>query len=230
MDIGRRSGLLAKKISMARIFDEETGNSIGVTAMHILECKVIEKKEQESSGYNAVVLGVNDGTKISDSKPMKGIFKKRGQGAFSMIKEFRVSRDGLIEVGNDLNISHFSDTDFVDISGVSKGKGFQGVMKRHNFGGLRASHGVSKAHRSHGSTGTSRNNPGRVFKGKRMAGHMGNVRVTKQNLKIVKMDNENNIIYVKGSVPGANNSVVEIKDAVKKKIVKKEAGVNHNEA
>ena len=167
MNISRRSGLLARKMGMIRIFDEETGNSVGVTAMHILDCKVIGKKEQETSGYNAVVLGVNDGVKVSDAKSIKGIFKKYGQGEFSLIKEFRVSKEELIDVGNDLNVSHFSDTSFIDVSAVSKGKGFQGVMKRHNFGGLRASHGVSKAHRSHGSTGTSRNNPGRVFKGKK---------------------------------------------------------------
>ena len=174
-------------------------------------------KTSEKDGYNAIQLASIDTNKdISHiNKPQRKIFSSVKINPKKIIKEFRVDNNNILEIGTKLNADHFKVDQFVDASSVSIGKGFAGVMKRHNFGGLRASHGVSISHRSHGSTGQNQD-PGRVFKGKKMAGRMGNRKVTKQNLRVVDIDSENNLLIVKGSVPGKKNSVIYLKDSIKK--------------
>ncbi len=211
-----RSGLIATKIGNSSYYSND-GSNTHVTVLKVDECVVSNVKTTEKHGYNAIQLASietdKDISKIK--KPQRKIFSSIKINPKKVIKEFRVDNDNLLEVGTKLNADHFKVDQFVDVSSISIGKGFAGVMKRHNFGGLRASHGVSISHRSHGSTGQNQD-PGRVFKGKKMAGRMGNSKVTKQNLKIIEIDNDNNLLVIKGSIPGKKNSIIFLKDSVKR--------------
>ena len=211
-----RTGLIATKIGNTSYY-YENGVNTHVTILKIDECVVTNTKTTDKDGYNAVQLASIETNKdISNiKKPQRKIFSSINLNPMKILKEFKVDNDNILEVGTKLNANHFKVNQFIDASSISIGKGFAGVMKRHNFGGLRASHGVSISHRSHGSTGQNQD-PGRVFKGKKMAGRMGNRRVTKQNLKIVEIDNNNNLLIVKGSIPGKKNSIIYLKDSVKK--------------
>jgi len=211
-----RTGLIATKLGNSSFYSSE-GSSTNVTVLKIEECIVSGVKTDEKHGYNAVQLASIDTNKDLKkiNKPQRKNFTTIDLKPKKVLKEFRVSSENLLELGTKIDVSHFKVDQFVDASSISIGKGFAGVMKRHNFGGLRASHGVSISHRSHGSTGQNQD-PGRVFKGKKMAGRMGGKKVTKQNLKILEVDQTNSIIVLKGSVPGKKNSVVFLKDSVKK--------------
>ena len=211
-----RTGLIATKIGNTSYY-YENGVNTHVTILKIDECVVTNTKTTDKDGYNAVQLASIETNKdISNiKKPQRKIFSSINLNPMKILKEFKVDDDNILEVGTKLNANHFKVNQFIDASSISIGKGFAGVMKRHNFGGLRASHGVSISHRSHGSTGQNQD-PGRVFKGKKMAGRMGNRKVTKQNLKIVEIDNNNNLLIVKGSIPGKKNSIIYLKDSVKK--------------
>ena len=212
----QRSGLIATKIGNSSYFQND-GTNTHVTILKVDECIVSKIKTTEKDGYNAVqIASIETGKDISHvNKPQRKLFSSIKIKPKKILKEFRVDRDNILDVGTKLNADHFKADQFIDASSYSIGKGFAGVMKRHNFGGLRASHGVSISHRSHGSTGQNQD-PGRVFKGKKMAGRMGHTKVTKQNLKIIEIDNVNNILIVKGSVPGKKNSVIFLKDAIKR--------------
>jgi len=209
-----RTGLIAEKVGMTRIFDAE-GAHVPVTVLKVDSCQVVQVRTAERDGYTAVQLGVGKAKVKNVTKPMRGHFAKAKVEPKRKLVEFRVSADALVEVGAELSAAHFLSGQFVDVTGTSIGKGFAGVMKRHNFRGLRASHGVSVSHRSHGSTG-NRQDPGRTFPGKKMAGHLGDVRVTTQNLKIVSVDAERGLIMVKGAVPGADGGYVLVSDAKKR--------------
>jgi large subunit ribosomal protein L3 len=211
-----RSGLIAKKVGMTRLFMED-GRQIPVTVLQLDNLQVVSQRTTDKDGYTAVQLGAGTPKVKRVSKAMRGHFAGNGVAPKRKLAEFRVTPDNLIEVGAELSAEHFLKGQKVDVSGTSIGKGFAGAMKRHNFGGLRASHGVSISHRSHGSTGQCQD-PGRVFKGKKMAGHMGAVRVTTQNLEVVRTDADRGLIMVKGAVPGSKGGWVTIKDAVKKKL------------
>ena len=211
-----RSGIIAKKIGMTRIFSDD-GQQIPVTVLRLEKLQVVAQKTLDKDGYYAVKLGSGLIKVKNCNKSLRGQFSISKVEPKKKIKEFRVSSDNLIEVGREINASHYVEGQYVDVSGVSIGKGFAGAMKRHNFSGLRASHGVSISHRSHGSTGQCQD-PGRVFKGKKMAGHMGDSKVTIQNLRVVKTDPLKGIIMIKGAVPGAKGGWVTLKDAVKRKI------------
>ena len=211
-----RSGLIATKVGNSSFYHDD-GTNIHVTVLKVDECVVAKVKTSEKDGYSAVQLASietkKDISKIK--KPQRTVFSSNKIEPRKVLKEFRVDNDNVLEVGTKLNVDHFKVDQYIDASSHSIGKGFAGVMKRHNFGGLRASHGVSISHRSHGSTGQNQD-PGRVFKGKKMAGRMGNRKVTKQNLKVVAIDNENNLLIVKGSVPGKKSSIIFLKDSVKR--------------
>ena len=211
-----RSGLIATKIGNSSYFQND-GTNTHVTILKVDECIVSKIKTTEKDGYNAVqIASIETGKDISHvNKPQRKLFSSIKIKPKKILKEFRVDSDNILDVGTKLNADHFKADQLIDASSYSIGKGFAGVMKRHNFGGLRASHGVSISHRSHGSTGQNQD-PGRVFKGKKMAGRMGHTKVTKQNLKIIEVDNINNILIVKGSVPGKKNSVIFLKDAIKR--------------
>ena len=211
-----RSGLIGTKIGNSSYYYED-GKNTHVTVVKVDECIVSNVKTFEKDGYNAVQLASIETEKdISNiNKPQRKIFSSIKIKPKKIIKEFRVDNNNILEIGTKLNADHFKVDQFVDVSSISIGKGFAGVMKRHNFGGLRASHGVSISHRSHGSTGQNQD-PGRVFKGKKMAGRMGNKKVTKQNLKIIEIDIQNNLLMIKGSIPGKKNSIIFLKDSVKK--------------
>lgn len=209
-----RTGMIAQKLGMTRVFTDE-GQHVPVTVLKVDKCQVVAVRTKESDGYSAVQLGNGKAKVKRVTKPMRGHYAKAKVEPKRKLGEFRVSDDALLEVGQELSVNHFVAGQFVDVTGTSIGKGFAGAMKRHNFGGLRASHGVSISHRSHGSTGNSQD-PGKVFKGKKMAGHMGDARVTTQNLKIVSTDEERGLILVKGAVPGAEGGWVRISDAVKR--------------
>ena len=208
-----RTGLICKKLGMSRLYTED-GIHTPVTILHLDNCHVVSTKTKEKDGYTSVQLGVGNISEKNVSNPMKGHFKKNKINAKAKLSEFRVTEDNLLENGSELAASHFVDGQFIDVSGISIGKGFAGAMKRHNFGGLRASHGVSISHRSHGSTGQCQD-PGKVFKGKKMAGHMGDKLRTMLNLEVVKSDLENNLLYLKGSIPGSKNSTVFLRESVK---------------
>ena len=212
----QRSGLIATKIGNSSYFQND-GTNTHVTILKVDECIVSKVKTTEKDGYNAVqIAAIETGKDISHvNKPQRKLFSSIKIKPKKILKEFRVDNDNILDVGTKLNVDHFKVDQFIDASSFSIGKGFAGVMKRHNFGGLRASHGVSISHRSHGSTGQNQD-PGRVFKGKKMAGRMGHRKVTKQNLKIIEVDIVNNILIVKGSVPGKKNSVIFLKDAIKR--------------
>ena len=209
-----RTGLVAKKLGMTRVFSPE-GAHVPVTVLHVDGCQVVAQRTIEKDGYTAVQLGVGQAKANRVNKAMRGHFAKAEVEPKKKLVEFRVSAEGLVDVGAEITTDHFLPGQFVDVAGTTVGKGFAGAMKRHNFGGLRASHGVSVSHRSHGSIGQCQD-PGRVFKGKKMAGHMGDVRVTQQSLQIVRTDVERGLILVKGSIPGSAGSWVLIHDAVKK--------------
>ena len=214
--MNKRTGLIAKKIGNSSYHDD-SGKSLPVTIIEVSDCIVSEIKTFEKHGYTSLQLVSVDGKKDikKTKKPQQKIFADLKINHKKIIKEFKVDTNNILEVGSVLNVSHFKQDQFVDVTAISIGKGFAGAMKRHNFGGLRASHGVSISHRSHGSTGQNQD-PGKVFKGKKMAGHMGSKKVTKQNLKVIEIDQENNLLIIKGSVPGKKNSTIFIKDAVKK--------------
>ncbi len=209
-----RSGVIAKKLGMTRLFMED-GRQIPVTVLQMENVQVVAQRTGEKDGYTAVQLGAGVAKAKRTSQAMRGHFAAAKVEPKRKIAEFRVSEDNLIEVGAEITADHYLEGQYVDIAGTSIGKGFAGAMKRHNFGGLRATHGVSISHRSHGSTGQCQD-PGRVFKGKKMAGHMGAARVTTQNLQVVKTDAERGLIMIKGAVPGSKGGWVTIKDAVKK--------------
>ncbi len=207
-----RVGLIAKKIGMSRFYDS-AGINHPVTILEVDNCKVVEIKTYEKHGYKSVRLSLGSAKKVN--KPFKGFSKKNNTGSFKISKEFAVSEPEQYKVGNNLSVNNFVEGQFVDVSANSIGKGFAGGMKRHNFAGNRATHGVSISHRSHGSTGQCQD-PGKVFKGKKMAGRLGNKKVTIQNLKVLKIDLDNNILLIRGAVPGHKGSVISIFDSVKK--------------
>lgn len=209
-----RAGLIAKKLGMSRVF-AEGGKHIPVTLLHVDNCQVVSHKTTEKDGYNALQLGVGTAKVKRTSQPMRGHFAKAKVEPKAKLAEFRIADDAFLDVGAELTVEHFIAGQMVDVTGTSKGKGFAGAMKRHNFSGLRATHGVSISHRSHGSTGQCQD-PGRVFKGKKMAGHMGSERKTILNLEIVATDLDENLILVKGAIPGSKNGWILINDAVKK--------------
>ncbi|HBM60774.1 50S ribosomal protein L3 [Salipiger marinus] len=209
-----RSGIIAKKLGMTRLFLED-GKQVPVTVLQMDACQVVAQRTAEKDGYTAVQLGAGTAKAKNTSKAMRGHFAVAKVEPKRKIAEFRVDADNLIAIGEEITADHYFAGQFVDVSGTTIGKGFAGAMKRHNFGGLRASHGVSISHRSHGSTGQCQD-PGKVFKGKKMAGHMGAVRVTTQNLQVVKTDADRGIIMIKGAVPGSKGGWVTVKDAVKK--------------
>jgi large subunit ribosomal protein L3 len=209
-----RSGVIAKKLGMTRLFLED-GRQVPVTVLHMENVQVVAQRTADRDGYSAVQLGAGAAKAKNTTQAQRGHFAKAQVEPKRKLAEFRVSPDNLIGVGEEITADHYFAGQFVDVAGTSIGKGFAGSMKRHNFGGLRASHGVSISHRSHGSTGQCQD-PGKVFKGKKMAGHMGAVRVTTQNLQVVRTDSERGLIMVKGAVPGTKGGWVTIKDAVKK--------------
>ena len=209
-----RSGVIARKLGMTRLFMED-GRQVPVTVLAMDGCQVVAQRTGEKDGYTAVQLGAGKARAKNTTQPMRGHFAAAKVEPKRKLAEFRVSPENLIGVGEEITADHYFVGQFVDIAGTTIGKGFAGAMKRHNFGGLRASHGVSISHRSHCSTGQCQD-PGRVFKGKKMAGHMGAVRVTTQNLQVIRTDSERGLIMVKGAVPGAKGGWVTIKDAVKK--------------
>ncbi|MBM3615110.1 MAG: 50S ribosomal protein L3 [Alphaproteobacteria bacterium] len=209
-----RSGVIAKKLGMTRLF-LENGTQVPVTVLHLDNLQVVAQRTADKDGYTAVQLGAGSARAKNTTAAQRGHFAKANVAPKRKIAEFRVSADNLIDVGAEITADHYLAGQFVDIAGTSIGKGFAGAMKRHNFGGLRASHGVSVSHRSHGSTGQCQD-PGKVFKGKKMAGHLGAVRVTTQNLQVVKTDADRGLILVKGAVPGSKGGWVTVKDAVKK--------------
>lgn len=209
-----RTGVVAQKKGMMRLFKDD-GTHIPVTVLSLEGCQVVGRKEEERDGYLAVALGAGTRKAKNVSKPARGQFAAAKVEPKAHVREFRVDEGGMLDVGAELSAEHFVVGQKVDIAGISKGRGFAGAMKRWNFGGLRASHGVSISHRSHGSTGQCQD-PGKVFKGKKMAGHYGVDRITVQNLEVVKTDAERGLVFVKGSVPGSKQGWVEIRDSVKK--------------
>ena len=212
-------GLIGKKIGMTREFFD-TGLSVPVTVLLVEKGRILEIITKEKRGYNAIQVGFGKIKASKLTKQLKGVFAKKSTEPKRILREFRVDNVSEYKEGNEIGLEVFKDQKFVDVTGKTIGKGFAGVMKRHNFAGLRASHGVSVSHRAHGSTGQNQD-PGKVFKGKKMAGHMGDKFRTIQNLEIIKSDLENNLIYVKGSIPGSKNSMVLIQKN-KKKLIKKQ--------
>ncbi|MHA1549782.1 MAG: 50S ribosomal protein L3 [Alphaproteobacteria bacterium] len=208
-----RSGVIAQKLGMTRIF-LDGGEQIPVTVLKLDNCQVVAQRTEEKNGYTALQLGSGSRKVKNTPRAMRGHFAVAAVEPKRRLAEFRVSPDNLIEVGAEITADHFVIGQFVDVTGTSIGRGFQGVIKRHHFKGGRASHGNSINHRTHGSTG-QRQDPGKVFKGKKMAGHMGDVRVTTQNLKIVRTDVDRGLIMVRGAVPGAKGAWILVRDAVK---------------
>ena len=206
-------GLIGTKLGMTREF-MDTGQSVPVTVIKIEKGRVMDVISKEKRGYNAVKVGFFKIKNSKLTKKMKGYFAKKNTEPKKILKEFRVDNNEIYKEGNELGLEIFKDKKFLDVRSKTIGKGFAGVMKRWNFGGLRASHGVSVSHRSHGSTG-QRQDPGKVFKGKKMAGHMGDKVRTMLNLEIIKSDLENNLLYLKGSIPGSKNSTVFLRESVK---------------
>lgn len=210
-----RSGLIAQKVGMTRVFTDE-GEHVPVTVLKVDGCQVVAVRTEDKDGYSAVQLGAGAIKVKNVTKAERGHFAKANVEPKRKVAEFRVAPDAVIEVGAELSAAHFVPGQFVDVTGTSIGKGFAGGMKRWNFGGLRASHGVSVSHRSHGSTG-NRQDPGKVFKNKKMAGHLGHEQVTVLNLKVVSVDEDRGLILLKGAVPGSDGGWVRVRDAVKKK-------------
>jgi len=208
-----RSGVIAQKVGMTRVFTED-GRHVPVTVLRLDNCQVVAQRTHDKHGYTAVQLGAGRVKPKNVTRGLRGHFAVAHVEPKRKVAEFRVSADNLIDIGAEITADHFVAGQKVDVSGTSIGKGFAGAMKRHNFGGLRASHGVSISHRSHGSTGQCQE-PGKVFKGKKMAGHMGSIRVTTQNLEIVQTDAERGLILVRGAVPGSKGGWVFLRDAIK---------------
>ena len=224
-----RSGLILKKMGMSRIFDD-SGNSFPVTVLKLEENQVVKVLDRNKNGYFAIQVGTGKVKTKNIGKAIRGHFAKSNVEPKKILKEFRVDEDMLVEEGKIFSINHFSVGQKIDVSGVSHGKGFSGGMKRHNFAGLEATHGVSISHRSHGSTGNSQD-PGRVWKGKKMAGQYGNVNKTIQNLTVLEINEVDDLLYVKGSVPGPKNSYLTVRDAIKAVLPKdtlKPAGLKDN--
>ncbi|MFM7777726.1 MAG: 50S ribosomal protein L3 [Alphaproteobacteria bacterium] len=209
-----RTGLIAKKLGMSRLFNED-GSTIPVTLLHVDNVRVVAKRSADKDGYEAVQLGIGTAKPKNVSKANKGHFAKAGVEAPRKVIEFRVASDAVLEPGAVLSSAHFVAGQKVDVTGVTVGKGFAGAMKRWNFSGLEASHGVSVSHRSHGSTG-NRQDPGKTFKNKKMAGHLGVERVTTQNLEVAGVDAEKGLLLIKGAVPGSKGGYVLVRDAVKR--------------
>ena len=209
-----RTGVIAKKLGMTRIYSD-AGDHVPVTVMQLDTCQVVAQRNVETNGYTALQLGAGVKKAKRVSKALRGQFAKANVEPKAKVVEFRVSEENLVDIGEEIIADHYFEGQFVDVTGTSIGKGFAGAMKRHNFGGLRATHGVSISHRSHGSTGQCQD-PGKVFKGKKMAGHMGATRVTTQNLQVVRTDTDRGLILIRGAVPGPKGGWVLIKDAVKK--------------
>ncbi|MHC5230179.1 50S ribosomal protein L3 [Brucella sp. LJL56] len=208
-----RSGVIAQKLGMTRVYND-AGEHVPVTVLRMENCHVVAQRTVEKNGYTAVQLGVGIAKVKNTSKAMRGHFAKAEVEPKAKVAEFRVSPDNLLEVGAEITAEHFVAGQKVDVTGTSIGKGFAGVMKRHNFAGHRASHGNSITHRAHGSTG-QRQDPGKVFKGKKMAGHMGQTRVTTQNIEVVSTDTDRGLILVRGAVPGSKGAWIIVRDAVK---------------
>ena len=226
-----RCGVIARKLGMSRVFNEK-GEHVPVTVLRLEDVEVLSTRSVDKDGYNAVQLGFNNKKLKNVNKPLKGFFAKAKTEPKEKIVEFRVSEDALLNIGDKIGTNHFVPGQKVDVMGISQGKGFAGSMKRHNFGGMQATHGVSISHRAHGSTGNSQD-PGRTWKGKKMAGQYGNVRITTQNLKVVKLLEDENLILVEGSVPGSKNGIVTLSDAVKHALPEKApfpAGLKMSEA
>jgi|MEHZ01.6.fsa_nt_MEHZ011644362.1_35 large subunit ribosomal protein L3 len=209
-----RTGVIAQKLGMTRVFDD-TGNHIPVTVLKLDGCDVVDQRTIERDGYTALQLGTGAAKPKRVSKAMRGHFAKAKVEPRRKLVEFRVADDALLDIGTRISVEHFVSGQFVDVTGTSIGKGFAGAMKRHHFKGLRATHGVSISHRSHGSTGQCQD-PGKVFKGKKMAGHMGAERVTTQNLRVVNTDGDEGLILIEGAVPGSKGGYVLVRDAIKK--------------
>jgi len=210
-----RTGLIARKLGMSRLFNDD-GSTVPVTVLHLDDVRVIARRSTATEGYEAVQLGIGRAKPKNVTKANRGHYAKAGVEAPLRVVEFRVGADAALDAGTRLSVAHFVKGQKVDVTGVTQGKGFAGAMKRWNFSGLEASHGVSISHRSHGSTGQCQD-PGKVFKGKKMAGHLGVERVTTQNLEVAAVDVERNILFIKGAVPGAANGWVMVRDAVKRK-------------
>ncbi len=210
-----RCGVIAQKIGMTRVFAED-GAHVPVTVLKMDNCQVTAVRSMDTDGYVAMQVGVGTRKAKNVTKALRGHFTKAGVEAKAKLVEFRVADDAVVAVGSTIGANHFVSGQIVDVAGISQGKGFAGAMKRHNFSGLRASHGVSVSHRSHGSTGNNQD-PGKVFKGKKMAGHMGAERVTTQNLEIVATDSVEGLILIRGAVPGSKGGYVMVTDAVKAK-------------
>ena len=208
-----RTGVIAKKVGMTRLFQED-GRHVPVTVLALEDCQVVSVRTEERDGYVAVQLGAGEAKQKNVAKPQREHFAKAEVPLKAQVVEFRVADDAVLEVGSTIAASHFVPGQLVDVAGHTQGKGFQGAMRRWGFGGMRATHGVSISHRAHGSTG-NRQDPGKVFKNKKMAGHMGDRQRTQQNLEIVRVDDERGLIFVKGSVPGAKNAWLTVSDAVK---------------
>ncbi|AQX30886.1 50S ribosomal protein L3 [Bartonella schoenbuchensis] len=224
-----RSGVIAQKLGMTRIYNE-AGEHVPVTVLRLENCQVIAQRTVEKNGYTAVQLGVGFAKVKNVSRALRGHFAKAVVEPKAKVAEFRVSPDNLLDVGTEITVEHFIPGQRVDVTGTSIGKGFAGVMKRHNFGGHRASHGNSITHRAHGSTGQCQD-PGKVFKGKKMAGHMGQVRVTTQNIEVVSTDIDRGLILVRGAVSGSKGAWILVRDAVKKRLpdnVPKPAGIRRS--
>ena len=209
-----RSGVIAQKLGMTRIYND-AGEHVPVTVLRMENCQVVAQRTQEKNGYTAVQLGVGLAKVKNTSKALRGHFATASVEPKAKVAEFRVSPENLLDVGAEITVEHFVAGQKVDVTGTSIGKGFQGVIKRHHFGGGRATHGNSVSHRTHGSTG-QRQDPGKVFKGKKMAGHLGDRRVTTQNVEVVATDVDRGLILVRGAVPGAAGGWVEVRDAVKR--------------
>ena len=211
-----RTGLIAKKIGMTRLYMAD-GTHVPVTVLSLKDCQVVANQTEAKNGYNSVTLGAGEAKLKNTNKAQKEVYAKIKVSPKMKQKEFRVSESNMVAIGAELSANHFIVGQYVDVTGVTIGKGFAGAMKRHNFGGLRASHGVSVSHRSHGSTGNSQD-PGRVFKGKKMAGHMGDRQRTIQNLQVVAVDEDRGLIFIKGGLPGSKGKWISIKDSVKKAV------------
>jgi large subunit ribosomal protein L3 len=220
-----RTGVIAKKMGMTRLFQED-GRHVPVTVLQLEKLQVVARRETDRDGYVAVQLGAGTAKAKNVAKPQRGHFGKAEVEPKAIVREFRVSEDALLDVGAEIAADHFVPGQLVDVQGYTQGKGFAGAMKRWGFGGLRATHGVSVSHRSHGSTG-NRQDPGKVFKNKKMAGHMGDRQRTQQNLEVVSTDVERGLIFLKGSVPGSKGGWLIVKDAVK---VKAPEGVPYSAA
>jgi large subunit ribosomal protein L3 len=208
-----RSGVIAQKLGMTRIYND-AGEHVPVTVLRMENCQVVAQRTQEKNGYTAVQLGVGLAKVKNTPKALRGHFAASSVEPKAKVAEFRVSPENMLDVGSEITVDHFVPGQKVDVTGTSIGKGFQGVIKRHNFGGGRATHGNSVSHRTHGSTG-QRQDPGKVFKGKKMAGHMGQTRVTTQNVEVVSTDANRGLLLIRGAVPGSKGAWIMVRDAVK---------------